>query len=86
MKTIQEKIKQEYRKAYAGIVSDEIIDASSEWLEKFVVSEMTALMKECVGKSAMDCDSTRMGTFRDGYNFKRQELINLVAKHGLKIK
>lgn len=97
MQTIQEKFDEKFplypdfsekgNKYYSGLRKE---------IKSFILSEMTALMKECVGEEKeiiTKADLTEVERLVEkgehfmlmGENRKRQELINIAAKHGIKI-
>ena len=83
MKTISEK----KEKIYNVLKSEMSEPLKVLEIESIILSEMTALMKECVGeiKDCTICDNGRAYCDCSGYNLKIEELKTIAAKHGLKI-
>ena len=44
--SILKKFREEYRKAYKGIFSDEILEKGNEWFESFLQSKITIMFEE----------------------------------------
>ena len=71
----QEKFKTEYKKAYKGILPDEVLAEGNKWFEDFIQTELEELAREIM--KVFDIYA---------YSADKDKIINILEKRGIKIK